>query len=125
MTRFNINLKECVDMVYWLMKNSYGGEILIPKIRSYRLTDVAKAICPKCKIKYIGVRDGEKMHEELINKYDSMKCYDVGKYYLLSNFKSYMTKYKKKPMPSFSYNSKENKPYLSIFELKKLIQNQN
>lgn len=124
MTRFNINLKECVDMVYWLIKNSYGGEILIPKIKSFRLIDIAKAICPKCKIKYIGVRDGEKIHEELISKYDSMHCYDIGKYYLLSNLKNYMRKYKKKSVSSFSYNSKDNKPYLSIFELKKLIQNQ-
>ncbi len=121
MTRFNIKLSEAVDMVNWLIKNSLGNEILIPKLKSYKLVDLAKAICPKCKLKYIGVRDGEKIHEELMNKNDNTKCFDIGKYYLISNNHQIYKKYKRFIKPSFSYNSKDNRPYLSTLELKKLI----
>ena len=72
MTRFNISLNEAVSNVDWACQNSLGGEIIVPKIPSYRITDVAKAIAPKAKLKIVGIRPGEKLHEEMITESDSM-----------------------------------------------------
>ena len=66
MTRFNITLRESVEMVDWTIKNGVGGEIVVPKLKSFRVVDMAKAINPKNKLKIIGVKRGEKFHEELI-----------------------------------------------------------
>ena len=85
MTRFNISLKESIDLVLWSFKNSKGGEIFIPKIKSFKIIDLAKAICPNCKIKYIGTRRGEKIHEELVSEYESEYLHDFGKYYGILN----------------------------------------
>lgn len=124
MTRFNISLKEAVKLVYSSIKNLKGGEIIVPKIPSYRITDVAKAICSKTKIKIVGIRPGEKIHEEMITSSDSQDTYDFGHYYAIiaSNFlKNYKKNELKKVRSGFSYNSGSNKKFLSIPELKKLI----
>ena len=123
MTRFSITLEQGVNMVFWSIKNAKGGEIFVPKIPSYKITDLAKSICPNNKIKVIGIRPGEKLHEEMITKSDSELTVDLGKYYAILPdvrlFKSYITKFKaKKVSKNFSYNSKENKKFLSVKELR-------
>ena len=83
MTRFNITLLESVKMVEWSFKNSIGGEIFVPKIPSYKILDLAKAICPKCKIKNIGIRTGEKLHEELVSIGESQNTIETKDYYVI------------------------------------------
>ena len=128
MTRFNILLKEGIDLVLWSLKNSKGGEIFVPKIPSYRITDLAKAVAPNCKIKYIGVRAGEKIHEEMISVSEGYNTIDLGKYYsIIPSFsdysiEKYIKKYGgKKVKNKFSYNSLDNNDYLSVQQIKKLI----
>jgi len=83
MTRFNISLQEGVDLVMWALKNHLGGELFIPKIPSYKITDVAKAIAPNLPLKEIGIRPGEKLHEEMITATDSLSTIDLGNYYAI------------------------------------------
>ncbi len=124
MTRFNISLNEAVKLVSWSIKSLKGGEILVPKIPSYKITDVAKAISNKAKLKIIGIRPGEKIHEEMITSSDSQDTYDFGNYYaiIVPNFlNNYKKNRLKKVKSGFSYNSGSNKKFLSVSELKKLI----
>ncbi|MDB4279954.1 UDP-N-acetylglucosamine 4,6-dehydratase (inverting), partial [bacterium] len=86
MTRFNITMQESIDLVVWALKNSIGGEIFVPKIPSYRILDLAKAIAPDAKINIIGQRPGEKIHEELITKSESVHTVDLKKYYAILTF---------------------------------------
>ena len=83
MTRFNISLQEGVNLVMWALGHHLGGELFIPKIPSYRITDVAKAIAPNLPLKEIGIRPGEKLHEEMITPTDSLSTIDIGKYYAI------------------------------------------
>ena len=83
MTRFNISIEEGVKMVMHALFNAWGGEIFIPKIPSYKILDIAKAIAPECKIEIVGIRPGEKLHEEMITSSDSFNTYDLGKYYVI------------------------------------------
>lgn len=83
MTRFNISLQEGVDLVMWALGHHMGGELFIPKIPSYKITDVAKAIAPNLPMKEIGIRPGEKLHEEMITPTDSLSTIDLGKYYAI------------------------------------------
>jgi UDP-N-acetylglucosamine 4,6-dehydratase (inverting) len=125
MTRFNITIEQAISMVIWVIKNMKGGEIFVPKISSYRVTDLVKAISPKFSITYSGIRPGEKIHEEMITVSDSYNTYDLGKYYAIlnpSNSKSmdfYHKKFKKY-LEGKSFNSKDNK-YLTINEIKNLL----
>lgn len=129
MTRFNISLQESVNLVIWALDNSLtGGEIFVPKIPSYRIVDLAKAICPKCKIKFIGVRPGEKIHEELVTSNESINTIDLGSKYVIlvgSNIigkKKFLSfKGAKSVELGFSYNSLKNKKTLSVNDLKKII----
>ena len=127
MTRFNITLNESIDMVLWCLKNSYGGEIFVPKIKSYKILDLARAFSNDAKIKFIGVRPGEKIHEELISKSESRTTIDLGKYYAIlpdsKNFLKNKYKNKKKVPKNFSYTSDKNS-FLSISDLKNLIKNE-
>ena len=127
MTRFNLTLKECIDTVIWSLKKTIGGEIIIRKSPSYKLIDVAKAISNKNKINIVGVRPGEKKHEELIPNTGNCHIYESGNYYILidkvlnEKIKKFRKNYKfKKEIESFSYNSKDNKKFLTEKELKKL-----
>ena len=115
-------------MVLFALKNSQGGEIFVPKIPSYKITDLAKAICPNCIFEIIGIRQGEKIHEEMITSSDSYSTIDIGKYYVIlpANRKKfinyYSKKYKiKKLTKGFSYNSGSNKDFLKVSDLKKLM----
>ncbi len=128
MTRFNITLAEGVDMVLWAIENALGGEILVPKIPSYRILDVAEAIGPECHHEVIGVRPGEKIHEEMITESDSLNTLDLGTYYAIlpSADEALRAKYLErpgvKPVPDgFSYNSGENTEFLTLTQLRELI----
>ncbi len=128
MTRFNISLDEGVDMVFHAIANAWGGEIFVPKIPSYNIIDVAKAICPSCEQREIGIRPGEKLHEEMITSSDSFFTYDLGNYYVvlpsqpIFDLNVFIDKNKAMKVPQgFSYNSKDNKDFLSVEDLKELI----
>lgn len=127
MTRFNITLDESVDFVLWVLSNALGGEIFVPKIPSYRLSDIVDVLGSGCKIKSIGIRSGEKLHEEMITLSDSYNTYDFGKYYAIISKDGISLNYKNKKIKKikklFSYNSKDNN-YLSVQELKRLINDQ-
>jgi UDP-N-acetylglucosamine 4,6-dehydratase len=129
MTRFSMSIQEAVDMVIWSMNNNFGGEIFVPKIPSYKIMDLVKAISSKAKIKIIGIRPGEKIDEQLITEVESLNAYDLGKYYVIlgTNDKLLKRFYKIKAINkisrNFTYTSKNNKQFLSVNELKKLIKN--
>ena len=128
MTRFSMELKDSVKMVLWSIQKNLGGEVFIPKLPSYKILDLAKAIDEKIKIKISGIRAGEKISEELITPSESINCYDLGKYYVLlggennkiRNF--YKNKYPK-VSKNFSYNSSNNKNFLNVKQLKQIINN--
>jgi UDP-N-acetylglucosamine 4,6-dehydratase len=128
MTRFNISLQGGVDMVMHALENSWGGEIFIPKIPSYRITDVAKAVAPDCELISVGIRPGEKIHEEMITSSDSFYTYDLGKYFTILpsipnfNLDEYKSHFGAKLVPSgFTYNSGENTDWESVETLRSLI----
>ena len=125
MTRFNITLGKASEMVEWSILNCRGGEIFVPKIPSFRIVDMAKAIDSKPKLNFIGIRAGEKMHEEMISENDLPLTYDLGKYYAIisqsnTNLYNYY-KNKKKINLDKSYNSKDNQYYLSVNDIKNII----
>ncbi|MEO7157242.1 MAG: UDP-N-acetylglucosamine 4,6-dehydratase (inverting) [Vicinamibacterales bacterium] len=129
MTRFNISLREGVDMVLWSIEHAWGGEILVPKIPSYRITDVATAIAPECRQRVVGVRPGEKIHEEMITASDSSSTVDLGAYYaILPPSRQYDTDQycdgtgARRVAPGFSYQSGSNADFLSVEQLRVLIQ---
>ena len=128
MTRFNITLSEGVNMVLWTLENSMGGEIFVPKIPSYKIIDVAEAIAPNCKKEVIGIRPGEKIHEEMITAADSFNTYDLDKYFIIvSHSSNVLEKLKKsqilyhKVPDNFAYNSGTNPYFLSIEDIRQLI----
>ena len=128
MTRFNILLQEGADMVLHAMETAWGGEIFVPKIPSYKLTDVAEAIGPECKHEIVGIRPGEKIHEEMITSSDSFSTYDLGKYYAILpqvtnwNIDSFKKEFNASKVPiGFQYNSAENQEWVGVDEIRSLI----
>lgn len=129
MTRFNISLEDGVNMVMYAIEHHLGGEIFIPKIPSYKILDVANAIAPECKLKIVGIRPGEKLHEEMITDTDSLNTIDMGKYYAILPSISftysedeYMAHHKATKVPfGFKYNSGTNTEWESVESLRKLI----
>ena len=128
MTRFNISLSEGVDMVLWALQNALGGELFVPKIPSYRITDVAEAIGPSCEKPITGIRPGEKIHEEMITTSDSFTTIDLGAYYAILPSDGRVQKlYRETGLSStsvtagFAYNSGSNPDFLSVEELRALI----
>lgn len=128
MTRFNISLQEGVDMVLWSIEHAWGGEILVPKIPSYRITDVARAVAPEAEQKIVGIRPGEKIHEEMITASDSPNTVDLGPYYAIlpsgaeytiDDYCSRMNATRVKP--GFSYDSGSNTEFLTVPQLQALI----
>jgi UDP-N-acetylglucosamine 4,6-dehydratase/5-epimerase len=83
MTRFNITLEAAVDLVLFTLDEMWGGEIFVPKIPSYRITDVADAIAPSCRREVVGVRPGEKLHEEMITEMDAVRCAEFAEHFVL------------------------------------------
>jgi UDP-N-acetylglucosamine 4,6-dehydratase (inverting) len=128
MTRFNISLQEGVDMVLWAIENAMGGEIFVPKIASYKLADLATAIGPECEQRVIGIRPGEKLHEEMITSSDSASTVDLGQYYAIlpagggHSVDTYAKAYGGVAVsPGFSYNSGSNDRFLDVDHLRDLI----
>jgi len=128
MTRFNITMDQSISLVLFALNNGKGSEIFVPKIPSYKIIDVAKAINPNCKIKIVGIRPGEKIHEEMITESDSYSTFDLGNCYAIVNpsngtvLKYYINKKKFRKVPeNFSYNSGQNKENLTVKQLKNLI----
>ena len=128
MTRFNISLDEGVAMVLWALEQAQGGELFVPKIPSYRITDVAEAIGPSCAKPIVGIRPGEKIHEEMITASDSFTTIDLGEYYAILPSDGRVQKLYQKAgisntaVPSgFAYNSGSNPDFLSVEQLRALI----
>jgi UDP-N-acetylglucosamine 4,6-dehydratase/5-epimerase len=132
MTRFNISLQEGVDMVFYALERALGGEIFVPKIPSYRITEVAKAIGPECEYPVVGIRPGEKIHEEMITASDSPSTIETDRYYVIIPngadedarvvMKKYLEHYSASPVPAgFNYSSGENSSWLSAADLRDLI----
>ena len=128
MTRFNITLQGGVDMVMHAIEHAWGGEIFIPKIPSYKITDVAKAVSPECEQVIVGIRPGEKIHEEMITSSDSFYTYDLGKYFTIlpsvPNFKisEFISKFNANKVPEgFNYDSGSNSEWETIETLRTLI----
>jgi UDP-N-acetylglucosamine 4,6-dehydratase/5-epimerase len=131
MTRFNISLEEGVDMVLWAIEHARGGETLVPKIPSYRIMDVAAAVGPECEHPVVGVRAGEKIHEEMITSSDSFNTLDLGKYFAIlpssdSPLRShYLTQAGVTEVAQgFSYNSGSNTVFLTVDQIRALIREQ-
>lgn len=128
MTRFNISLQGGVDMVMYAMENAWGGELFVPKIPSYKIMDVAEAIGPECEKPVIGIRPGEKVHEEMITASDSFYTYDLGKYYAILpvthhwKLEDFIKTFGAKKVPNgFNYNSGENSEWETVDSLRNLI----
>ncbi|HEY5124809.1 MAG TPA: UDP-N-acetylglucosamine 4,6-dehydratase (inverting), partial [Ignavibacteria bacterium] len=131
MTRFNITLQRGVDFVLECLEKMWGGELFVPKIPSYKILDVAKAIAPDCKIEIVGMRPGEKIHEEMITETDSLNTIEFDDYYVilpttqLWNIDKFTNESNEKPGKKcdigFSYSSGTNTKWLSVNDLKDLI----
>jgi UDP-N-acetylglucosamine 4,6-dehydratase len=128
MTRFNISLQQGVDMVLWAIEHAWGGEVLVPKIPSYRITDVATAIGPECRQEVVGIRPGEKIHEEMITASDSFNTVDLGQYYvILPAAGDYSPQHYcertggASVAPGFAYDSGSNPDFLTVEQLRRLI----
>lgn len=129
MTRFNICLQEGVDMVLWALENAHGGEILVPKIPSYRITDLAQAIGPDCQHPVVGIRPGEKLHEEMITASDSFNTVDLGRYFAILPMaaKYSVDQYCERlgcpaVEPGYAYNSGTNPHFLTVEQLRLMVQ---
>jgi UDP-N-acetylglucosamine 4,6-dehydratase (inverting) len=128
MTRFNISLQDGVEMVMWALSNAQGGEIFVPKIPSYCITDLASAIGPDCEYPVVGIRPGEKIHEEMITASDSISTVDLGKYFAILplagqySVEDYCAAHGGQPVPlGFAYDSGSNPDFLSIEQLRHMI----
>ena len=128
MTRFNISLEYAVEVVKWSLKNLIGGELLIPKLHSYKIMDLAKAISSKCKTPIIGIRPGEKIHEEMISSSDSQNTIELKNFYIIlpSLNEKILSIYKKKlgakkVKKNFIYSSNSNDKFLTLKELSQLV----
>ena len=132
MTRFNITLDEAVELILFALKNSIGGEVFIPKLSSYKIVDLAKAIAPGCKVKIVGVRSGEKLHEEMIAEHESYNTVELQKHYIIlpmppeyisrPTIEDVLKRFKgKRVKDGFKYNSGTNTKWLSVSDLRDLI----
>tara|TARA_B110000114_G_C15077945_1_gene392697 strand:+ start:1041 stop:2057 length:1017 start_codon:yes stop_codon:yes gene_type:complete len=128
MTRFNISLEDGCEMVFNAIDSAWGGEIFVPKIPSYKITDVAHAIAPECKQVVVGIRPGEKLHEEMITASDSFNTWDLGKYYAILpqktmfNLDEFAAHFNAKRVPEgFNYNSATNDEWETIESLRAQI----
>lgn len=128
MTRFNISLKDGVEMVLHALETAWGGELFVPKIPSYKIMDVAKAIAPGAEYKIVGIRPGEKIHEEMITSSDSFMTYDLGKYYAILpqlpiwDMQEFIDHFKaRKVEEGFFYNSGTNTEWLDVETIRSLV----
>jgi len=133
MTRFNITLQEGVELVMHALQFALGGEIFVPKIPSYRITDVAEAIGPECEKPVVGIRPGEKIHEEMVTSTDALQTISTDKHYIIvpnrhrqpldQTIKAFCAHHKAQPVDAgFAYNSGTNSEWLTAEEIRTLIQ---
>jgi FlaA1/EpsC-like NDP-sugar epimerase len=132
MTRFNITLEEGIDLVYHALSTALGGEIFVPKIPSYRIADLANAIGPDCEHPVVGIRPGEKIHEEMITETDALQTICTAKNYIIvpmlfqqdavDVIEKYSRHHGGKPVPKgFSYQSGKNTDWLDVPTLREMI----
>ncbi len=131
MTRFNITLQEGVNLVLMALDKMWGGELFVPKIPSYKITDLAKAIAPECETYEIGIRPGEKLHEEMITETDSLRTAEFKDYFVImpstvlwdeEKFIVESNSYPGKRCEfGFKYNSGTNPYFLTVEEIRELI----
>ncbi len=128
MTRFNISLEEGLVFVLWALEYAQGGEILVPKIASYQIMDLAQAIGPDCEHRIVGIRPGEKIHEEMITSSDSFNTVDLGDYFAILPVTGRYSPQRycernggKLVQPGYAYNSGTNPEFLSIGQIRELI----
>jgi UDP-N-acetylglucosamine 4,6-dehydratase len=128
MTRFNISLEEGIKMVIYALENAWGGEIFVPKIPSYRILDVAEAVDSSCKQEIVGIRPGEKLHEEMITETDSLNTIEFDQYYVITpstpiwDPQKLMKAFNGKEVPlGFKYNSGTNTDWLSVDDIRNQI----
>jgi UDP-N-acetylglucosamine 4,6-dehydratase/5-epimerase len=128
MTRFNISLEEGVDLVFYALEHMWGGELFVPKIPSYRITDVAEAIAPKCKHVTVGIRPGEKLHEEMITETDGLNTIEFDRHFIilpsarLWDAEEYRKAFNGRRCDyGFKYSSGTNTEWLSVEQLRDLI----
>ncbi len=128
MTRFNISLADGVKMVLHALDQAWGGELFVPKIPSYRITDLARAIGPDCEHPVVGIRPGEKIHEEMITSSDSFTTYDLGRYYAILpqdpiwDLEKFCAEFDAKLVPpGFNYTSGDNQDFLTVEQIRELI----
>ncbi len=128
MTRFNISLADGVKMVLHALEHHWGGEIFVPKIPSYKILDIAEAIAPSCEKRIVGIRPGEKIHEEMITAADSFTTVDLGKYYAILpqvpnwSKEEYIAHFGAKEVEKgFKYNSGTNDQWETVEGLRALI----
>jgi UDP-N-acetylglucosamine 4,6-dehydratase (inverting) len=128
MTRFNISLEDGVNLVFYALANSWGGEIFVPKIPSYNIMDVAEAVAPGIDYRITGIRPGEKLHEEMITETDSINTIELDKYYVICPSTPLWTKedycdaFDGQLVPQgFKYNSGTNTEWLSVEQLRDQI----
>lgn len=128
MTRFNITLEEGVEMVMHAIEHAWGGELFVPKIPSYNIKTLVEAIAPHCKTELVGIRPGEKLHEEMITETDSLNTYDCGKYYVIApsipcwDLPAWEKKFSAKKVElGFKYNSGINTEWVNVDQVRELI----
>lgn len=129
MTRFNITLEDGVELVLKTLDTMQGGEVIVPKLPSYKIGELAEAIAPEAKIEYVGIRPGEKIHEEMITSSDSLNTVEFESHYVICpssyfNMDQYLEKSGgKKVEEGFAYSSGNNTDWLSTDEIRELIKN--
>lgn len=131
MTRFNITLQQGVNFVIESLGRMWGGELFVPRIPSYKILDVAKAVGPDCRHEIVGIRPGEKLHEEMITTIDAMNTVEFDDYFVIlpslplwdvEVFRKTSSKHAGKLLEyGFCYNSGTNERFLTVDELKNLI----
>ncbi|MFS4461113.1 UDP-N-acetylglucosamine 4,6-dehydratase (inverting) [Bdellovibrio sp. HCB2-146] len=128
MTRFNITLEEGVEMVLHAIEHSWGGELFVPKIPSYDIMTLARSIAPEIDHRIVGIRPGEKLHEEMITETDALNTFDCGKYYVILptlpnwSLENWVSTFNAKRVPEgFKYNSGTNDSWLDETEVRRLV----
>lgn len=128
MTRFNISLEEGVNLVLYALENMWGGELYVPKLPSFKITELSQAIAPKCETRIIGVRPGEKIHEEMITETDSLNTIELDKYYVIApsspvwSLEEWIKTHNgKRVHEGFKYNSGTNTEWLNVEDLREQI----
>ena len=125
MTRFNISLDQGIELVLHALEHAWGGEIFVPKIPSFRITDLAEAVAPKCEVNIVGIRPGEKLHEEMITPSDSLNTLDIGKLYVIFptnprwDLEEFIRHFNAERVPfGFHYRSDNNLEFLSVDQIR-------